>query len=257
MYNKFFTVEVKPFIKASHQAAGSAAFANDDVLFDWHAFQIPRGAARLLSVNVVFRGTDGASQTVRDLDLFWAKSIDGTAPATIGDANATMSAAPVVSNHIIGMSHIETTEYGNDSIDYFNVAQTGSGAGASIIPNLVLEGEPHTGDNVGYDTLYVAGACGGAMSFGTTVLTRGAVEATATTVPTDKGSDDDPDADLIFAVGDIIHSATDDVLGELTSIGAFSTNNQPLGFSGGSAAVSDNEELFNVYPIKLVLSFER
>ena len=256
MYNKFFTVEVKPVIKASHQAAGSAAFANDDVLFDWHAFQIPRGAARLLSVNVVFRGTDGASQTVRDLDLFWAKSIDGTAPATIGDANATMSAAPVVSNHIIGMSHIETTEYGNDSIDYFNVAQTGSGAGASIIPNLVLEGEPHTGDNVGYDTLYVAGACGGAMSFGTTVLTRGAVEAAATTVPTDKGSDDDPDADLIFAVGDVIHSAVDDVLGEITGINAFSTNSQILRFAS-SAAVDDNRELFNVYPIKLVLSFEK
>ena len=204
----------------------------------------------------MFRGTDGASQTVRDLDLFWAKSIDGTAPATIGDANATMSAAPVVSNHIIGMSHIETTEYGNDSIDYFNVAQTGSGAGASIIPNLVLEGEPHTGDNVGYDTLYVAGACGGAMSFGTTVLTRGAVEAAATTVPTDKGSADDPAADLIFAVGDVIHSAVDDVLGEITGINAFSTNSQILRFAS-SAAVDDNREVFNVYPIKLVLSFEK
>ena len=255
--SKFFTVEVKPFIKASHQAAGSAAFATDDVLFDWHSFQIPRGPARLLSINVVFRGTDGASQTVRDLDIFWAKSINGTAPATIGDANATMSAAPVVGNHIIGMSHIETTEYGGDAVDYFNVAQTGSGAGASIIPNLVLQGESENDGNIGYDTIYMAACCGGAMSFGTTVLTRGAVSADATSVPTDKGSDDDPDADLIFAVGDIIHSATDDVLGELTSIGAFSTNNQALGFSGGTAAVGDNEELFNVYPIKFVLSFEK
>ena len=60
MKSKYFTVEVKPFMRASHQAASSAAFAADDVLFDWTSFQIPRGAAKLLSVNIVLRGADGA-----------------------------------------------------------------------------------------------------------------------------------------------------------------------------------------------------
>ena len=259
---KYFTVEVKPFIKASHQAAGSAAYAADDVLFDWASFQVPKGANKLVSVNWVMRGADAAivnPSNMRDIDVFFAKSIDGTAPATIGDANATMSAAPVVSNHIIGMTRIDNNDYGSMSPDYFYIAQTGSGGAASNIPNVILEGEPNSGDNVGYDTLYIAASISGAgVGFGTTVLTRGAVSADATSVPTDKGSDDDPDADLIFAVGDIIHSATDDVLGELTSIAAFSTNNQALGFSAGTTeTVADNEELYNINPIRIILSFEK
>ena len=258
---KYFTVEVKPFIKASHQAADSAEFGADDVLFDWHAFQVPRGANKLVSVNWVMRGGDASVVTagnMRDIDVFFAKTINGTAPPTIGNSNATMSASPAVTNHIIGMTRIDNNDYGTLAPDLFYIGQTGSGGAASNIPQVILEGENSSGDNVGFDTIYIAAAISGAgISFGTTVLTRGTVSADATSVPTDKGSDDDPDADLIFAVGDIIHSATDDVLGELTSIAAFSTNNQALGFSGGSAAVGDNEELFNVNPIKIILSFEK
>jgi hypothetical protein len=123
---------------------------------------------------------------------------------------------------------------------------------------MVLQGEPDSGDNVGFDTLYIGGIAGGTLDFGTTVISRGAASAEATSVPTDAGSDDDPNAEKIFAIGDTIHSATDDVLGTLTSIAAFATNNQALGFSAGIAAeVADNEELFNVNPIKIILSFER
>ena len=257
---KYFTVEVKPFIKASHQAASSAAFGGDDVLFDWHAFQVPKGASKLLSINAVLRGADGASAgTLRDIDIYFAKTINGVAPATVGNATATMSAAPVVSNHIIGMGHIETSEYGNDAVDLFNVAQTGGGAGPNIIPSVVLEGEPDSGDNVGFDKLYMAGSIGGSYSFGTTVLARGASSAGSVDVPCDKGSDDDPDADLIFAVGDTLHSATDDVLGVVTEIQAFNTNIQPLIFGSGGITdtIADNEEIFNVFPIKFVLSFEK
>ena len=256
--SKYFTAEVKPRITASHQAAGSAAFAAKDVLFGWTSFDIPRGAAKLISVNIVLRGADGAgAANLRDIDLYFAKTIDGTQPATIGNPNTTMSAAPVVANHIIGYTKIDNSEYGNDAIDYFNVGQTGSGGANSVIPNLVLEGEPHTGDNVGYDRLYVAATVSGTYSFGTTVLCRGAVSADATSIPTDKGSDDDPDADLIFAVGDTIHTATDDNMGVITNIAAFDTNNQLITVTPGGGAASDNEELFNINPIKLVLSFER
>ena len=255
MASKYFTVEVKPTITASKQAA----FANKDVLFDWTSFQVPRGASKLLSVNVTLRGTNGTTQTPRDFDLYFAKTIDGTAPATLGTINATVTAAPIVFNHIIGNTHIDSSgDYGAGGFDYGAVAQTGSGAAASLVPSLVLQGEPDSGDNVGYDTLYIGGIAGAALDFGTTVISRGAASATATSVPTDAGSDDDPNADLIFAVGDTIHSATDDVLGTLTSIAAFDTNNQALGFSAGTTAtVADNEELFNIHPMKIILSFER
>jgi hypothetical protein len=260
MVNKYFTVEVKPFIKASYQAAGSAAYSGDDVLFDWTAIQVPKGASRLISGTLIHRGVDGATQTPRDIDIYFAKSINGTAPATIGNSNATMSALPIVSNHIIGQLHIESDDGTSaSSIDLWNIYQTGSGSAASMIPACVLEGEPNSGTNVGYDTIYVAGSTGGVLSFGTTVLTRGAVtDDTTLIVETDKGTNDDPNADLIFAVGDVIHTGTDDVLGTIGSIGAFDTNNQPITFTAPiTDDLGDNEELFNVNPIRLILSFEK
>ena len=214
----------------------------------------------MLSVNLVTSGADAAANTARDIDLYFAKSINGTAPVTMGNANATITAAPIVKNHMIGMSHLETTEHGNAAIDYWNVAQTGSGAAASMIPNLVIQGEPESGTNVGYDKIYISASIGGAYSFGTTVLARGGTTAdgSVAVVETDKGANDDPDADLIFAVGDVLHSATNDVLGTVKSIGAFGSSKQDITFEAAiEDTIADNEEIFNVYPIKLVLSFER
>jgi len=258
--SKYFTVEVKPFIKASYQAAGSAAYSDNDVLFDWNSFQVPKGASKLVNIAVVMRGTDGGNQAAKDMDFFFAKSINGTAPVTLGNSNATASGAPILANHVIGFTHIEAaTDFGGSTLDYFSAAANGGGAAGSHVPSLVLEGEPDSGDNVGYDTLYIAATCAEAnISFGTTVLARGGESAEATTVETDKGSDDDPDADLIFAVGDVLHSATDDVLGTLTSIASFGSSKQDLGFSAGiEDAIADNEEIFNVNPIRVILSFEK
>ena len=42
----YFTVEVKPTIP--NVAAGQhAAFAQNDLLFDWYAFDVPKGTCRL------------------------------------------------------------------------------------------------------------------------------------------------------------------------------------------------------------------
>ena len=252
----YFTVEVKPTITASKQAA----FANKDVLFDWTSFQVPRGANKLVSVTAIFRGTNGAIQTARDMDLFFAKSISGTAPVTLGAINATTTAAPITTNHLLGMAHIDTADYGQSGWDYINIAQTGSGAAASLIPNMVLEGDPNSGDNVGYDTLYLGGIAGGAFDFGTTVLVSNAIAADNTTViPTQATSDgdDDPNAELKFAVGDVIHSATDDELGTIASIASFSTAQNITLTANNVDAIADNEEIFNVNPIRIILSFEK
>ena len=263
---KYFTVEVKPTIKASEQAAGSAAYSADDVLFDWTAIQVPRGANKLISATLIHRGIDGATQTSRDIDVYFAKSIDGTAPVTIGNSNATMSAAPIVANHIIGQVHIESGDGTNaNSIDLWNMYQTGSGGANSMIPACILEAEVNSGDNVGYDTLYVAASTGGILSFGTTVLVSNAIAADNTTIiPTQATADgnDTPNAQNKFAVGDVIHSATDDVLGTIASIGAFDTDLDPdaqriILTANNVDAIADNEEIFNVNPIRLILSFEK
>ena len=259
--NKHFSIEVKPTIPGEHQAAGTAAYNAKDVLFDWTSFQVPKGANKLTAITAVFRGTDGGAATNNlDFDLVFAKSINGTAPTTLGNSNASVSAAPVVANHIIGIAHIDGTGgYGNQGFDFFHVGAAGTGAAANLMPNLVLEGEPASGTNVGFDTIYVAGIAGGGFSFGTTVLVRGAITAdNTTTIPTDKGSNDDPNADLIFAVGDVIETGTGDTVGTISSISAFDTNHQDIILTANNVeAIADNEELFNVNPIRIILSFEK
>lgn len=265
---KYFTVEVKPTIPGEHQSTDSHLYTSKDVLFDWTSFQIPKGAAKLTAITAVFRGTDGATQVARDLDLVFAKSINGTAPTTLGDSNETVSAAPVVANHIIGLAHLDSggdygvgSGTGGGAFDLFNLASTGSGAAASLIPELVLEGEPYTGDNVGYDTLYIGGIAGGTFDFGTKVLVRGAISAdNTTTIPTDlEGSaDGDPNAETVFAVGDVLETASGDTVGTIASISAFDSDHQDIILTANNVeAIADNEELYNVNPIRIILSFER
>tara|TARA_R110000824_G_scaffold370746_1_gene560421 strand:- start:300 stop:1139 length:840 start_codon:yes stop_codon:yes gene_type:complete len=277
----YFTVEVIPTIAASKQAA----FANKDVLFDWTSFQVPRGANKLVSVTAIFKGTNGGVQTARDMDLFFAKSISGVAPVTLGAVNGTVTAAPITTNHMLGMAHIDTADYGQSSFDFMNMAQTGSGAAASLIPNMVLEGELSSGDNVGYDTLYLGGIAGGAFDFGTNALTTGAVDvsglSTATVGSMDDGSGGDALATKKFAVGDIIHATDDIILGEILTIDSDAaitfrtgtgTTLDPAGSysipvdltawkiqngAGAAGDLANNDELFNIHPIKIVLSFEK
>ena len=258
--SKYFTVEIKPTIAGEQQAANSSVYHSKDVLFDWTSFQVPKGASKLTAVTAVFRGTNGSVQAPRDFDLVFAKSINGIAPKTLGDSNASVSAEPVVANHIVGLTHLDSVgDYGASGFDFFNVGSTGSGAAASLIPELVLEGEPSSGDNVGFDTLYIGGIAAGGFDFGTTVLVRGAIAADNTvTIPTDAGTNDDPNADLIFAVGDVLETGTGDTVGTISSISAFDTDHQDIILTAKNVeAIANNEELFNVNPIRIILSFEK
>lgn len=268
--SKFFNVTVRPTIAASAQLnAGDSnnPFAAGDVLFDWTAFQIPKGSARLLSTTAIVRGTNGADQAAVDMELFFAKSINGTAPSTLGDLNADVDTATATGSentgwfrNIIGYQFFDADAQGmGSSVDlvYINTIQSPGNGG---VGNLVLSGEPESGDNVGYDTVYVAGIAQGNLDFGTTVLARGGTTAdgSVAVVETDKGSNDDPNADLIFQPGDILHSGTDDVLGTVKSIAAFGSSKQDITFTAPIAAtIADNEEIFNVNPITLVFSFEK
>ena len=101
---KYFTVTVKPTIAASIQA--EAAFADGDALFDWTAFDLPY-AAELVSVSIVGRGTEGADQGQPHINFYFAKSIGGVAPSTLGSLNNAVDTPTVAGgegwfNHVIG-----------------------------------------------------------------------------------------------------------------------------------------------------------
>ena len=260
---KYFNVTLRPTITASTQHA--AAFAAGDVLFDWTAMQVPKGSSRLLSTIATIRGTNAADQTAVDMELFFAKSINGTAPSTLGALNdpvdtatATASTATGWFRNIIGRQFFDADVNGmgsSDDLVYINTIQSPGNIGSG---SLVLTGEPESGDNVGYDTIYVAGIAQGALDFSTTVLARGGEAADVTVVETDKGSNDDPNADLIFQPGDVLHSGTDDVLGTVKSIAAFGSSKQDINFTAGTSdIIADNEEIYNINPVTLIFSFEK
>ena len=260
---KFFTTTVKPTIKASEQHDG--AFAAGDVLFDWTAFDVPKGSSMLRTVAALVRGTNGADQAAVDMELFFAKSINSTAPSTLGDLNDPVDTATATGtnktgwfNNLIGLLYFDVSSSNigsSDDLVYMNMVQMGNRGGS---PNIVLTGEPDSGTNVGYDKIYVAGIAQGALDFSTTVLARGGEAAGVTTVETDKGSNDDPNADLIFQPGDVLHSATDDVLGTIKTIEAFGSSKQDITFTAGTTdIIADNEEIYNVNPITLIFSFEK
>ena len=242
----YFTVTVEPTMVASLQH--TAAFNAQDVLFDWTSFDIPKGAHKLVDVVVVARGTDGAYQE-KDTVLYFAKSKDSgaTAPSSIGTVNATADGVGYF-DHVIGAVQVMTGDF-KQGLDSLSVATLGHGASANHIPNTVLQGEPESGTNVGYDKLYIA-CTSGTWDFRSGMQVNEATfDAGAQTTITVDGVD----ATLAFAPGDVIHAHDDAVLGTVSSI----TNATTIVLTAANtAAIANNDYLYNINPIKLILCFD-
>ena len=70
MISKYYTVDFTPTFVASEMEAG--AYADGDVMFKSTEVQIPRGVAKLVSAQVLYRGTNGAAQA-STFDLVFTK----------------------------------------------------------------------------------------------------------------------------------------------------------------------------------------
>ena len=258
--NRYFNVEVKPTIPALDQHSGD--FAAGTILFNWTEFEIPKGGARLIGITAIVRGKDGADQGNDDISLVFAKSIDNVAPTNLGSVRSTVSSGGWT-NNAIGHFHLDGDS--ETTLGKLVVAEVYTSATSTFTnAGMVMEGEPKSGSSVGYDKLYVAGLVrsvdGTSINFSTSVLARGGTTAdgVAVEVPTDKGSDDDPDADLVFAPGDVIHTLANQPVGTVKSISAFDTDHQDLVFEDPiGPTISDNSELYIINPIKLILNFEK
>lgn len=257
--SKFFTVEVKPIIPAGKQAA--EVFGGDgvnDLLFDWTPFQVPKGAHKLTSIAVAFRGSDGNVQTAFAFDLHFARTINNVAPPSMGVINGTMSAVPALTNHMIGMCGLDVGDFGTNGWDLIGAAQTGGGSASNNTPNLVLQGEPDSGDNVGYDTLYIGGEMGPddttddfGFDFRSTCETNNAGGAQGTGQPELVVST--KNALKVFAPGDTVHDEDDRLMGVVKTVAS-----SKLVFEDNLANASVNDkDLYNINPIKITLSFEK
>ena len=108
---KYFTVSVKPVLPVSTQIQSNKTdlvFAGGDVMFDWTAFDIPKGAAKLVDIVMIMRG----AQTVKGVDVFFAKTDPNgsTAPGSLGTGNATADGTGYYRN-VIGAVHFNTSAF--------------------------------------------------------------------------------------------------------------------------------------------------
>ena len=252
---KYFSVTKKIEIAASKQ---HAAFGAGDVLTDWVALQIPKGSSCLKSLTMLVRPKGDATPTDNDFACDIVFSTTNT--FSLGTVNSAVNHAPFPD--IIGLVEITTGSYGVNVYNSTAIASTGlqGNDNEGGVP-LVLTGVPSTGDNVGYDIIYVGMVAVGAFRWDSinAIAEAGTAGAASTQVITMDGSG--MDVREHFAAGDVVHIGTsvgtpaaDSLIGTIAS--ADSATQVTLTSTSATDLV-DGDILYNIHPITLVLGFEK
>tara|TARA_Y100000004_G_C8798832_1_gene362477 strand:+ start:23 stop:730 length:708 start_codon:yes stop_codon:yes gene_type:complete len=232
MINKKTFTKVLPTLPASIQ---TAAYADTEILFDWHEVKGFKGAS-IDGVQVIVRGTNGADQAMVGIDLLFATShireeergvsVDQV-PPTLGTTGAA----------------VDTFQWKNNLIGYVPIASGDFIDGDLVVLNIATK----SGLNipVGGD-LYVAAIAKGALDFRSTVQvsTETATNTTAVVVKTTSALTN-------FAPGDVLHDEDDQVIGTVKSV----TDANNIVLTKNCQSVSAvNKDLYNIHPIQLILS---
>tara|TARA_R110001606_G_scaffold381674_2_gene542986 strand:+ start:329 stop:1093 length:765 start_codon:yes stop_codon:yes gene_type:complete len=253
--SKYFNVIVKPTISVAALNAGN--ITANEVLFDWHGFDIPKGAARLAGCTILYNGKNGAKYTATDFEVYWAKGDpDGTGPASLGDDGAAVDTFGWW-NNIQGKMTVDASDGASaGNIIVGEVLSTQNPTAESVSLNngfnsdLVLQGEPNSGTNVGFDKLFIGAIALATHNWGPSTLT---VDGTmVTTSPTLTVAD----VDALKAVGpgDILKDEDDNLLGTVKTVDSATQ----ITMKSNLASASANDKLvFNTTPITFILSFEQ
>ena len=248
----YFTVEVKPTIP--NVAAGQhAAFAQNDLLFDWFAFDVPSGTCRLMHIDQEVRPKVDSGSTVNefDLDLLFAKANkDGTAPSSIGTVNsAALGSAVNLSNNMMGFivnGSWEAHEVHLDSTAYTQCREANC--------NMFFSNPGPQVTTKGYDRYYMAAIAEGAFDFRSgCLIDDGDLNGPVMTVKT-------IDARLFLAVGDTIavtttaDTAVSKDMGIIKAIPDATTIVLESAFTTGD--VVNEDFVYNKSPITFRLHFE-
>ena len=229
--HKTFT-KVLPTLPASIQ---TAAYADTEILFDWHEVKGFKGAS-IDGIQVIVRGTNGADQSMVAIDLLFATShireedrgisVD-QAPPTLGTTGAA----------------VDTFQWKNNLVGYVPIASGDFIDGDLVVLNIATKSGlniPVSGD------LYVAAVAKGALDFRSTVQvsTQTATNTTDVVVKTTSALTN-------FAPGDVLHDEDDLVIGTVKSI----TDAENIVLTKNCQSVSAvNKDLYNIHPIQLMLS---
>ena len=261
---KYFNVDVIPDCIAGDVSDNNGGdVGGSDIIFDWTAVDIPKGSCLLRSVIAYVNAEDGAydASSLVDYELIFAKSVNGVVPPTLGDINALQTGCGELRHHYVGAIRLEsaaitgTVTKGTFGIMYHSGA---TGQTNQIAQNFVVDLEPISGTNVGYDKLYIAAFQISARAYGTGVLLNleGGAALDASATPVSEIAVDGVDATKIFSVGDqvYVHDLDTPIPGTLTKV-------EPLllTFSEANSTVdiANSDELLNANPIRIKLGFEK
>ena len=219
----------------------AAAYADTEILFDWHKVDIKR-ASSISGLQCIVRGTDGADQTMVGIDLLFATShiptpSDGVnvgidvVPATLGTTGAAVD-TPGWFNNLCGYVPIAAGDFNDGDLIYLNIATKSD-------LNIPVNGD-----------LYVAAIAKGALDFRTTVRVNetGFAAGTQTVITLDSKV-----ASPVFAPGDVIHAVDDAVLGTIKTV---DSDTQITLTKANVDAIADSDIIYNVSPIQLILACE-
>ena len=266
MKGKFHLAKVRPTIDVLPNTAWDAG----DVLFDWYAFEIPRGGCALKTLNVIVPGTNTAAAAGIDMELFFATSVNGVAPPSLGDPDSAITkiAATACKNHIIGHKYLDGSAMENsDELGSFNIWTNTAGTASSDTAkiDMVLEGDPnYSGTTSGYQTIWSAALTVGTPDHGTGVLLDGAISSGSAGAQTLDVSEDQ-DADDVFAIGDELLAAASDgssvqKIGTITALTADTITVDAKDIFGttvwSSGALADDDEICFRRPFTFHLGFE-
>ena len=246
----YINKQVKPVITATTQ---NTQFANNDILFDWTAFDLPKGSSLLKNIAAVVRHADTAAQTMQHIHLFFARSIDGVAPASLGTVNATANGTGYF-NNIIGGIILDKADALIDGLDFVTVLSSGNSSGGNTgVPEIAFSTEDIGISTMGFEKYYVAAIHHGGAGFNFTtgvLLNQGSDQAAAaveTTLTTDG-----TDARKVFSVGDVVVAADGAAVGTVTAVASATS----LTVDAVEAALEDDDELLVQSPVGLQLSFQ-
>jgi len=244
---------ITPVTNQIGTASEDDAFGDRDIVFDWLAVDIPKGTHKLIEASMIFQGLHGARQAEVDFQLWFAKSIDGTAPPSLGTVNSAVSGTGH-RKHMLGVLVFDSNNSAGDLMTYnqfYSSSINRAGADAISPSPIIMSPDPNSGTNVGYDRIYVAGLTMGAINFSTNVLLNQAGNQAATTTTTTLTTDGSH-ATKVFEVGDIIQAMDLAAIGTIT---ALTTTSITVDLC--EAALENDDEILTTSPVKIKLAFEQ
>ena len=237
--DRYIKREVKPTLLAAKLHLG--AYADGDVIFDWQEITLPgRANYRLVGATAIVRGNDGAAQDC-PMDLMFAKK--STTPQSIGtEQGAMLPTANPYYNDIIGGLKLDATDY-SDQVQISMGSTTVVESGECPI---IFEASA-TGSNKFY---VAATANSGAPNFDSNTAVAFAYGAASASLITLDGTS----ALLNLAPGDVVHAQDEAVMGTISTVDSAT---QITLTAANTEAIVDGDLVYNLSPIKLILTFEK